>query len=143
MKFKTYHYSKHWTDTQAPAGDPVALDEAKRAKEQLESILSSILLSENLVIFTGLGTSLCIKDAAGNCVAPTMRDLWDRAKSSTKDFEAVLDTVHHPKESTGAWKEDIETLLSRYQMSVELEDNSLIREFIATTEDLIVKTEDS
>lgn len=50
MKFKTYQYSKHWTDTQASAGDPTAMEEAKRAKQQLESILSSILLSENLII---------------------------------------------------------------------------------------------
>ena len=58
MKFKTYQYSKHWTETQASAGDPMAMDEAKKAKQQLESILSSILLSENLVILTGLGLSL-------------------------------------------------------------------------------------
>ncbi len=97
MKFKTYQYSKHWTDTQAATGDPVAMEEAKRAKEQLESLVSSILLSENLVILTGLGTSLCIKDTAGNSVAPTMQDLWSSAKKATKDFDAILTKVHQPK----------------------------------------------
>jgi SIR2-like domain len=140
MKFKTYQESKMWTDTQPTAADPTAVEAAKRAKEQLESVLSSVLLSENLVILTGLGTSMCIKDSAGNSVAPTMSDLWGKTKSSTKDFDGVLAAVHHPRESTGSWKEDIETLLSRCQMSIELEDNATIREFIAKTEDLIVKS---
>jgi SIR2-like domain len=140
MKFKSYQDSKVWTETKAATTDATAMEVAKRAKEHLEYILSSILLSENLIILTGSGTSLCIKDAAGNCVAPTMRDLWDKAKRSTKDFDAVLTAVYHPKEPTGEWKEDIETLLSRCQMSIELEDNAVIREFIASTEDLIVKS---
>jgi hypothetical protein len=137
MKFKTYQYSKHWTDTQAAAGDPVAMEEAKRAKQQLESLVSSILLSENLVILTGLGTSLCIKDTAGNSVAPTMQDLWSSAKKATKDFDAILTKVHQPKEASGAWKEDIETLLSRCQMSIALEDDAIISAFITATENLI------
>ena len=104
MKFKTYQYSKHWTDTQASTGDPTALEEAKRAKEQLENILSSILLSENLVILTGLGTSLCIKDSANNSIAPTMQDIWKLVEKATKDFDALLNKVHHPKEVSGDWK---------------------------------------
>lgn len=139
MKFKTYQYSKRWTDMQAAGGDPAAMAEAARAKEQLETILSAILLSENLVILTGLGTSLCIKDAAGNSIAPTMPDLWSHTRKSTPDFDALLTKVRQPKDPSGAWKEDIETLLSRCQMSLELEDDAVIRSFIASTESLIVK----
>ena len=139
MKFKTYQYSKHWTSTQASGGDPTAVDEAKRAKQQLESILYSVLLSENLVILTGLGTSLCIKDTANNSIAPTMTDLWNVAQKTTKDFDAILGKVHHPKEPSGDWKQDIETLLSRCQMSIELQDDAIIRAFITNTEDMIVK----
>lgn len=139
MKFKTYQYSKHWTDTQASTGDPTAMEEAKRAKQQLESILSSILLSENLVILTGLGTSLCIKDSANNSIAPTMQDIWKLAEKATKDFDALLNKVHHPKDASGKWKEDIETLLSRCQMSIELQDDAVIRAFITAAEGVIVK----
>lgn len=138
MKFKTYH-SRDWTDTQAAAGDPAAMAEAARSKEQLETILSAILLAENLVILTGLGTSLCIKDAAGNTIAPTMPDLWNHTRTSTPDFDTISNKVHQPKEPSGAWKEDIETLLSRCQMSLELEEDAVIRNFISTTESLIVK----
>jgi hypothetical protein len=140
MKFKTYQYSKHWTDTQASAGDPTAVEEAKRAKQQLESILSSILLSENLIILTGLGTSLCIKDPANNSIAPTMSDLWKLVEKATKDFDTILNNVHHPKEGAGGWKQDIEMLLSRCQMSLELQDNAVIRAFVAAAEDIIVKS---
>ena len=140
MKFKTYQYSKHWTDTQASAGDPTAMEEAKRAKQQLESILSSILLSENLIILTGLGTSLCIKDTANNSIAPTMSDLWKLVEKATKDFDTILNNVHHPKDASGGWIQDIETLLSRCQMSVELQDDAVVRAFIAAAEDIIVKS---
>jgi hypothetical protein len=140
MKFKTYQYSKHWTDTQASAGDPTAMEEAKRAKQQLESILSSILLSENLIILTGLGTSLCIKDAANNSIAPTMSDIWKLVEKATKDFDTILSNVHHPKDASGVWRQDIETLLSRCQMSIELQDDSVIRAFVAVAEDIIVKS---
>ena len=140
MKFKTYQYDKHWTNTQASVGDPKSMEEAARAAQQLESILSSILVSENLVILTGLGTSLCIKDSAGNSIAPTMSDLWNLARLKYPDFEAILTKVNHPKEPSGGWKEDIETLLSRCQMSVELRDDAVIRAFIAKTEDLIVES---
>ena len=140
MKFKTYQYSKHWTDTQAASGDPAHMDEAKRARQQLESILSAILLSENLVILTGLGTSLCIKDVAGNSIAPTMADLWKSAKSHTAAFDSILAKVHHPKDAAGDWKLDIETLLSRCQMAIELEEDAVIRAFVETTETLIVKS---
>jgi hypothetical protein len=140
MKFKTYQYSKHWTDTQASVGDAIALEEAKRAKQQLENILSSILLSENLIILTGLGTSLCVRDAANNSVAPTMSDLWTIVEKATADFSAILSKVRHPMESTGEWKRDIETLLSRCQMSIELEEDAVIRAFIVAAENIIVKS---
>ncbi len=41
-----------------------------------QRILSDILLSPNLLILSGLGTSLCLRDATGTRVAPTMGDLW-------------------------------------------------------------------
>lgn len=74
MKFKTFQDSLHWTPTEASTGGAAEMDAAKTAKAQLERLLSSLLLSENLVVLTGLGTSLCLKDTTGkNSIAPTSR----------------------------------------------------------------------
>jgi hypothetical protein len=140
MKFKTYQYSNVWADTQSSTADATAIESANRARQQLEAILSALLLSENLVILTGLGTSLCIRDAAGNSIAPTMPELWNHAEKSSKDFDAILNKIHHPKDAAGDWKQDIETLLSRCQMSLELEHDAVIRGFIDQTEELIVRS---
>ncbi|SNS80137.1 SIR2-like domain-containing protein [Granulicella rosea] len=136
MKFKTYQYSKHWTETVSTSSDDAAVEAAKRAGKQLESILSSTLLSENLVILTGLGTSLCIKDSAGNALAPTMPDLWKAIKAATPDFDTLLARVQQPKDTHG-WKEDVELLLSRCQMAVVLNSDAIVQAFIDKAEALI------
>ena len=140
MKFKTYQDSKQWTPTQANTAEPEAVEQAKRSRSQLETLLSTLLLSENLIVLTGLGTSLCVKDTANNSVAPTMTDLWNSAKSRVKSFEPILMKVKQPREASGTWKEDIETLLSRCQMYVELNDDAEVRSFIEDTERLISKS---
>jgi hypothetical protein len=139
VKFKTHQYTKHWTATVPSSTDLVEVEEARKARQKLENLLAALLISDNLVIVTGLGTSLCVKDAAKNSIAPTMGDLWDLVKSANKDFDAILTNVHHPKNADGSWKIDAEALLSRCQMAVELEDDASIRSFIATTETVIVK----
>jgi len=135
MKFKIFQDSLHWTPTDAAVGGQQETEAARAAKAQLERILSSLLLSENLIVLTGLGTSLCLKDATGkNSIAPTMGDLWKKIAGSTKDFEKLLEQTGQPKDPSGAWIEDIETLLSRCQMAVELKENSTISEFVRMAE---------
>ena len=43
---------------------------------QLRSFISGMMTDENLVIMTGLGTSLCVTDWLDKKLAPTMGDLW-------------------------------------------------------------------
>ena len=137
MKFKTFQDSLHWTATEASTAGTEEVEAAKAAKAQLERILSSLLLSENLVVLTGLGTSLCLKDATGkNSIAPTMGDLWKKI-AEAKDFEKLLEGARQPKEPSGAWIEDIETLLSRCQMAVELNGDAAIAAFVKLAEKTI------
>jgi hypothetical protein len=41
-----------------------------------QKILSYVLLSPNLIVLCGLGTSMYLKDQGGKRLAPTMSDLW-------------------------------------------------------------------
>jgi len=140
LKFKTYQDSLHWTPTQASTNDDKEIAAAKLAKGQLERILSSLLLSENLVVLTGLGTSLCVKDASGNAVAPTMGDLWGKIASETTDFDAILKKVNQPKDASGIPVKDIEALLSRCQIAVELNNDAALSTFLAAAEKTIASS---
>jgi SIR2-like domain len=101
----------------------------------LQRTLSQTLLADRLVVLTGLGTSRCIADSAGNALAPTMADLWQAAKETAGDaFDGVLAKVGWSNE----WREDIELLLSRCQMALELGDDDQLRRFIDETEAAIV-----
>lgn len=100
-----------------PAAEDFALTEAKRA-------LSDVLLCKNIVILSGLGTSLCVQPAvAGGAQAPTMAALWLRVAQRQNaeaaatnppglDFVQILNTVGHPQE-----RHDIEALLSRCRLA--------------------------
>jgi len=137
LKFKTYQDSLHWTSTQASTGGAPEIEAAKSAKLQLERTLSALLLSENLVVLTGSGTSLCVKDTAGNAIAPTMGQLWTKLSSATPRFGEILTKVHHPSDASGEPVKDIEMLLSRCQIAVELIADTQISDFIVSAEKMI------
>lgn len=140
LKFKTYQDSLHWTLTQASTGGASDIEAAKTAKAQLERTLSSLLLSENLVVLTGLGTSLCVKDVSGNAIAPTMGDLWTKLSSATPRFSEILAKVHQPTDASGAPVKDIEMMLSRCQIAVELNADAQISDFLVAAEKMITSS---
>lgn len=100
-----------------PVSEDPAKAEAKRA-------LSEIMRCSNLVVLSGLGTSLCVPPAvAGGLKAPTMADLWqqismqqDAAAAQTNphghNFQELLGLVGHPP-----IKMDIEALMSRCRLA--------------------------
>lgn len=138
LKFKTYQDSLHWTSTQASTGGDKEIEAAKLAKGQLERILSSLLLSENLIVLTGLGTSLCVKDASGNSIAPTMGDLWTKIASEfAADFDKILKAVNQPIDASGSPIRDIEALLSRCQIAIELNNDAFLSRFLTAAEKTI------
>jgi hypothetical protein len=114
-----------WKEVGAGADDETAA--------ALERQLTTILVAERLVILAGLGTSLCICDEHGERLAPTMPDLWAAAKEATGD---AFDEIQAAVSWEGA--EDIEALLSRCQVALELKPDEKIETFLANTEALIV-----
>lgn len=102
---------------------------AAAATGKRDQILTEILMSENLVVLAGLGTTLCLNQAGKPAVAPTMDDLWAAAEASA-GFDHVCKKVGFlPTEA-----KNIEVLLSRCQLSQALNSSDEVHRFIAATE---------
>jgi hypothetical protein len=111
------------------------LEDNADASAALERLLTSVLLAERLVVLTGLGTSRCLTEGDGAPVAPTMADLWESVKvSAGASFDDLLVKVGWREDQ----REDIELLLSRCQMAIELAPDAQLEEFITTAESVIV-----
>lgn len=120
LKIKSSHGLAEWVAVQDPVEDtpdPASID--------IRRVLSSAVRAQNLVILTGLGTSLCVlKD--GVRAAPTMMDLLSRirktfdmadaADGAAKDsrWKDFLSLANAPSD-TG----DLEYLMSRATMAAE------------------------
>jgi hypothetical protein len=101
----------------SPPGEDPAQAEAKRA-------LSDVMRCSNLIVLSGLGTSLCVQPAVGGGPkAPTMWDLWQQVQAKQDvaaatvatpgtTFLQLLQLVGHPQNDT-----DIEALMSRCRLA--------------------------
>lgn len=124
-------------DPTADKRDWVDLSDDKhgeKAKQRLDARLRQLLSAERLVVLAGLGTSLYIRD--GDTRAPTMADLWRCAQ------EAVDRDVWEYAIRAAQWRnerDDIELLLSRCQMALELSGDDRLRCFVARCERVIVR----
>lgn len=149
MRIKSYMTNQDWLE-EAPAppagGDPDAEDDKDNrpdpARQEIDRALSDIARSKNLIVLTGLGTSLCVKDGDGNVKAPTMGALWQAVQET---YEAVVEgrptwaevrqIARHPENSR-----DIEELLSRAKIAESFETGEAqhkIGRFIADAERII------
>ena len=116
MKIRSAYTNKSWL---MPLPQSSAqLDEKKSdrdlAKEQIHRSLAEIVRCQNLIVLSGLGTSLCLMDDSvpPKRKAPRMPDLWARVKETyasgdEKKWEEILESVRHT-----AGSENIEELLS-------------------------------
>ena len=105
--------------------------------EALQNTLKELLLCENLIVLSGLGTSLCVKNRDGKKVASTMNDLWDAVKNElVEKFEKVVEKVNYKKPEIG---DSIELLLSQCQISEALKPDSDVESFIEIAEKIIVQ----
>ncbi|OLQ70828.1 hypothetical protein BIT28_15565 [Photobacterium proteolyticum] len=111
-------------------------------KHKIDSALIDLVNCENLIILTGLGTSLHVLDDQGNRLAPTMWNLWEEAvkRESPEDpvIHEILDIVnYHPE----AGKENIETLLSHCKLAVDYLSDEVqkdkVERFVAKAEKTI------
>lgn len=107
-------------------------------REKTIQLLTSLLLSENLLVLCGLGSSMYLSGSDGKRVAPSMKDLWEAAeeKAGTAFDKALEDahyTVHQGQDG------NIEELLSHCQMVLQLEDKQNIRKFVEDSEQVIAE----
>src|SRR3990172_826460 len=80
MKFLSATLGNEWATCVAPEGsDDVASAQAQNHRQKLDQLLAEVLLSENLVVLAGLGTTLCLNKPGGPRIAPGMSDLWEAA----------------------------------------------------------------
>lgn len=136
FKFLSNATGPQWVALDRPSGgDPKILADHETTKQRFERQLTDILLAENLVILTGLGTSMCVKGDDGERLAPTMRNLWDASKTKAgTDFDTVKLKVNYTEAT-----ENIEFLLSRCQMAEKLKSDAVVSKFVEETEKLIVE----
>ena len=115
---------------------PSGVEDHVNCKESLHQELVEFLRSDNLVVLTGLGTSLCVEDADKKMLAPTMGDLWDSVKSVVGEdpFKSVLEKVHHD-----AGDKNIELLLSRCQTAQAFSESQKVADFIEAAEKEIAR----
>lgn len=140
MKFKTSQIAKHWIATKSDTTTTLTPEQSEANTALLEIALSKVLLSENLVVFTGLGTSLCLLDPSNNKpIAPTMGDLWAKSQNQIANFNSILTKVKQPQTKPGSYDEDIELLLSRCQMFNALSKSKEIEDFVSAVETLITE----
>ncbi len=116
--------------------DQAAMHRTEQNRQKLDQLMTEVLLSENLVILAGLGTTLCLNQPGKSPIAPQMNDLWSAAaeKVGTK-FGELKTKVNYVTPPEG---DNIETLLSQCQLSQALHPSAEVAHFIAETESLIV-----
>lgn len=93
-----------------------------KATAECKRALSDLLRCTNLIVLSGLGTSLCVQANAQGQKAPTMGDLWEAVRqkqdqaaspfSGIPNFAQLLALVRHPAD-----KPDIEALLSKCKLA--------------------------
>jgi hypothetical protein len=141
MKIRSAYTQKSWL---APKSEAVSNDHEKKperdpAKEQIQRALSEVIRCQNLVVLSGLGTSLCVMDDSQPPVrkAPTMPDLWKRVRDAHdpngNDLWAnLLASVRHTNSS-----ENIEELLSECKVAENFlcgDELKALQEFITLAE---------
>jgi hypothetical protein len=102
MEFKSGATEGKWVCTTPDEEDQTKVNEGNASKQKLRQALTDILLSENLVVLAGLGTSTYITNRDGHRVAPTMADLWAAAKQAAGEgFAEIKSKVNYLSPAAG------------------------------------------
>lgn len=113
----------------------------------LRAFISGMMTDENLVVMSGLGMSLCVKDSAGKTLAPTMGELWDDAVNIWKacinkgddaegDINKLCTQIHYDAPPD---KRDFEELMSRCNLALRFNEDATIRTFVESLEKRVVE----
>lgn len=138
MKAMIASTGRDWCEIQPPPdGDDKAKQEYQTRTEAVKRHITEVMLAENLVVLTGLGTSLCVKDTTGKRLAPTMNDLWKAvADRMGPRLTTVKKLVGYTTPASG---DNIELLLSRCLLSERLQPNAEVAGLVTNAEQLIVE----
>lgn len=142
LKIKSSQNGGKWLEIQPPADD----NTPDPATVDIRRILSAAVRSQNLVVLTGLGTSLCVMDE-GKRAAPTMGDLLNAIKSRFNQDDQVTATPAGTRWSNFAKLAnidpntiDLEFLMSRATVAAEFlsgEDATTIKALLKIAENII------
>ena len=144
MQIFSFHSGAKWIATKSEDNQDKDL-----AKDEINRALSDCFRCNNLIVLTGLGTSLHVNAewssdgraaVGGKKIAPTMPDLWKKAKAqSGANFNKVIKLTKFPKDDK-ILQSNIEALLSYCKIGAEFnegDDKTLINKFITETEEII------
>lgn len=153
MRVFSYRTSGTWMSTQSKKEVEGVAEEQNGALDEVRRVLSDTLRCSNVVVLTGLGTSLHVNvdsdetetnkkrvPQVGKAIAPTMWDLWEAASvESGSEFPNILKLSRLPQAEQD--KGNIEALLSYCKAASEfVEDDaqrSVIYSFIERTERIV------
>jgi hypothetical protein len=151
MQVLSYRSGGSWKTVELEKKDDSGKAISDEAMLEVTRSLSDCFRCNNLVVLTGLGTSLnvnvkeppankpLLREALeGKRIAPTMGDLWDAVKNKNEEtFDKVFSLSKCPDGSKG----NIETLLSYCKVASDFidnkEDKSIIVNFIKSAEGTI------
>lgn len=143
-----------WLQTKEAGPTSEHGNERDSAQEEIKRVLSDCFRCNNLVVLTGLGTSLHVnidKDLSNitgtrqpvdtKKIAPMMGDLWRKAKEKCgANFVQVLTLAKFPQ-TNPKFANNIEALLSYCKIGAEFTDDDaqkkLVNDFVANTEKII------
>ena len=149
MKIKTIQTGGGWTELKKTEDE----SEQDPGVAETRRVLSAAVRSQNLVVLTGLGTSLCVRKN-GKRLAPSMGDLIERAE---KAFAAKDAEDGAFKDKGGRWAhfrnlaqidadcKDLEFFLSRAKVAADFlrgDPATHVAEFLELAEDVIRKEVD-
>ncbi|MBO9124928.1 MULTISPECIES: SIR2 family protein [unclassified Rhizobium] len=141
MKIKSSHGGGNWLSVSAAADDgpDAGLADIRR-------VLSAAVRAQNLIVLTGLGTSLCVTEN-GARAAPTMAQLLDGLKAAFAEIDKAKNA-----EAGTRWKtfaslanvaedtQDLEHLMSRATLAVEFlqkDTAAALKELLTVAESVI------
>lgn len=138
MQILTAASGKDWATTIADGPvDDRAAERIKNFSDRLNQLLTEILLSENLVVLAGLGTTLYIQGENALPGAPTMKELWDGAATvGGAFFEDLKGRVKYAAPPEG---DNIEALLSQCLLAQRFDPSEEVARFIEAAEKQIVE----
>lgn len=152
MQVLTSRGGRGWRAVEEPKRDANGREIPDEALSEISRNLSDCFRCSNLVVLTGLGTSLHVNRAPapldnplkrtpleGKAIAPMMRDLWSACKAmDVKKFEEALKLARYPVGDKG---ENIESLLSYCKLAEDFIDSAAekakVASFIKVAEEVV------